>query len=89
MAFHIRNSEAEESLRRLCELTGESLTEAVLKSVNLRLEAELKSRQDSEEEPVDLLAKYRAVSERLSRLPILDPRSPDDIIGYDERGMPS
>jgi antitoxin VapB len=89
MAFHIRNSHAEESLRRLCELTGESLTEAVLKSVNLRLEAELRSREDADGEAVDLLAKYRAVREHLSQLPILDQRSPEEIMGYDERGMPT
>jgi len=28
------------------------------------------------------------ISERSAARPILDPRSPDEILGYDERGLP-
>jgi antitoxin VapB len=30
-----------------------------------------------------------AISERFARYPVLDPRSPDEIIGYDEFGVPN
>jgi len=33
-----------------------------------------------------LLARVRAIQEEISRLPVLDDRGPDDIIGYNERG---
>lgn len=34
----------------------------------------------------DLLARVRAIQADIARLPILDPRTPDEIIGYNERG---
>lgn len=89
MAFHIRNSDAEDALRRLCELTGESLTEAVLKSVNLRLQAELKAREEPEGRKQRLLEKYRLVRKRIASQPVLDPRTPDEILGYGEDGLPT
>lgn len=33
-----------------------------------------------------LLAGVRAIQEEIARLPVLDSRSPDEIIGYNERG---
>jgi hypothetical protein len=33
-----------------------------------------------------LLARVRAIQEEVARLPVLDRRDPDQIIGYDERG---
>jgi hypothetical protein len=36
---------------------------------------------------IETLAAIRQIQDELARLPILDPRSPDDIIGYDERGL--
>lgn len=33
-----------------------------------------------------LLARVREIQEEVARLPVLDNRSPDEIIGYDERG---
>lgn len=89
MAFHIRNSEAEDALRRLCELTGESPTEAVLKSVHLRLQSEIKARKETSRRKERLLEKYRQVRQRIASQPLLDPRSSDEILGYGEDGLPS
>jgi len=33
-----------------------------------------------------LLARVRAIQEELARLPVIDKRSPDEIIGYNDRG---
>ena len=33
-----------------------------------------------------LLARVRAIQEEVARLPVLDDRSPDEIIGYNYRG---
>jgi antitoxin VapB len=89
MAFHIRNSKVEEDLRQLCQITGESLTEAVHKAVLLRLEQERASTRSGVDREQFLRERYRKMRERLSKLPILDTRSPDEILGYDENGMPS
>ena len=40
MAFHIRNDEAEQMLRELQSLTGESLTDVVKTALSERLERE-------------------------------------------------
>ncbi len=34
------------------------------------------------------MEKIRAIIEHTASLPILDPRNPDEIIGYDEFGIP-
>jgi len=36
-----------------------------------------------------LLSELRAIRERMARLPELDARSDEDIIGYDEHGVPN
>ena len=35
-----------------------------------------------------LLARVRAIQAKVARLPVLDARTPEEIIGYDERGLP-
>jgi len=34
----------------------------------------------------DLLARIQKIQEEVARLPVLDNRTPDEIIGYNERG---
>jgi antitoxin VapB len=89
MAFHIRNAEAEEALRRLCEITGESLTDAVLRAVKMRLDAEEAKRGEKANKLAEIAEQDRLMFERLAKLPILDNRNPDEILGYDEHGLPS
>jgi antitoxin VapB len=36
-----------------------------------------------------LLGELRAISDRVARLPELDNRTDEDIVGYDEHGIPS
>lgn len=35
----------------------------------------------------EAVAAIHAIQEAVARLPVLDPRSPDDIIGYNENGL--
>ncbi len=35
------------------------------------------------------LKKLTEISDHAAALPVFDPRSPDEIIGYDENGLPS
>jgi hypothetical protein len=37
-------------------------------------------------EPDKLLARVRAIQAEIAKLPILDDRSPDEILGYNEHG---
>jgi antitoxin VapB len=65
-------------------MTGETLTEAVVTSLRERLERQ-RQRRPKPTTASDIL---REVRMRLSRLPVLDGRSADEILGYDESGLP-
>jgi hypothetical protein len=39
--------------------------------------------------PEERIAAMRRIAARVARLPILDDRSPDEILGYDESGLPT
>jgi antitoxin VapB len=84
MALSLKDPETDRLAREVAKLTGESLTEAVRTALAERLERERLRRgqpRRSLAEGLDALAKECAA------LPDLDPRSPDEIIGYDENGM--
>ena len=61
--------------------TGESLTDAVIHSLEERLER-LKGRRSAP----DLAETLMAISRRSSALPDLDTRTAEEILGYDEKG---
>jgi antitoxin VapB len=84
MALNIRNPEAEELAAELAKRTGESKTEAVIKALRDRL-----SRVRRESGKRRLADELEEIARHYQSLPILDDRSPDEIIGYDENGLPS
>ena len=83
MALNIKHPEADRLARELAATTGESLTDAILTALRERLERH--RRAGATIRPKDLL---REVRQRLSRYPVLDSRTPDEILGYDEQGLP-
>ena len=84
MALSLKDAETDRLAREVAKLTGESLTEAVRKALAERLERERRKRgrNKSLAERLDELARECAA------LPDYDTRSPDEIIGYDEYGVP-
>jgi antitoxin VapB len=83
MALNIKSAETDRLARELAALTGESITEAVTRALELRLEREREERDASRER---LRAKLLEIAERAARYPILDHRSDDEILGYNEWG---
>ncbi len=83
MALNIRNAETERLAYALAKLTGETKTAAVTKAIRLRLEKlqREKSRRRLADE-LDEIATHCAM------LPVRDARTPDEILGYDEKGLP-
>ncbi|MFM2072004.1 MAG: hypothetical protein RLZZ623_2267 [Actinomycetota bacterium] len=83
MAFSIKNDEADQLARELVAATGESLTEAVTVALRQRLERMHRAAGGSRRE--------RILDHALAfgRLPVLDHRSADQILGYDAEGLPS
>jgi antitoxin VapB len=73
--------QAEQLARQVAATAGESLTDAVIHSLEERLER-LKGRRSAP----DLVETLMAISRRCSSLPDLDTREADEILGYDERG---
>jgi antitoxin VapB len=84
MALSIKNPETERLARELARVTGESLTEAVTEALRDRLVRETGRGRDP-----TLLEDIRRIQEEVARLPVLDDRSPDEILGYDENGLPT
>lgn len=80
MALSIKSAKADQLARDLAELTGESITDAVVTSLELRLELERRARRKQD---------LSDIVERFGQLGVIDDRHPDEIIGYDEHGLPS
>ena len=83
MPLSIKHPEADRLARELAARTGESLTEAVINALKERLQREAGR------------ARVRRLSDELGRigarcaaLPVLDDRAADEILGYDEDGVP-
>jgi antitoxin VapB len=81
MALSIRNALAEKLARDVAKESGESMTQAIIHSLEDRLE-KLKGRRD----PIDLLKEIREIGNRCAALPDIDQRSADEILGYNENG---
>jgi antitoxin VapB len=85
MALHIRSERADRLAREVAARTGETLTDAVIQGLELRL-------KQAEKRPTKTARKKRTLEQMLAELdalPILDGRHPDEIIGYDENGLPT
>ena len=84
MALNIRNRTTEELAATLAKLTGETKTQAVTKALRDRLERiRRRNTGRSLAEELDEIALHCA------SLPVLDDRAADDVLGYDERGLPA
>ncbi len=84
MALNIKHAEADRLARELSNATGETLTEAVVNALRERLAR----KKIGKPVPQSAKALFEQARQRLSRLPIKDARSTDEILGYDEHGLP-
>jgi len=83
MPLSIKNEATERLVRQVADETGESLTEAIQRALEERWDR-LKSKR---REPI-LATQIEDVLRRVDALPTLDSRPAEDILGYDEHGMP-
>lgn len=83
MALSIKDPETERLARALAEKTGETITVATRKALEERLR-----RADNDLRKAALLEDLAASRRRWSDMPVNDDRGADDIIGYDETGLP-
>ncbi len=83
MPLSIKNEITERLARDLASKAGETLTEAIQKSLEERL-ARMKKRRASHV----TIGQIEELLRRVDALPTLDSRPEDEILGYDEHGIP-
>ena len=84
MPISIKNVETERLARELAKETGETLTEVIKRSLQDRLQR-VRGRRHAKglpEQVADIL-------QRMDTLPTLDERAEDEILGYDQDGIPA
>ena len=85
MALSLKDKETDSLARQVASLTGETLTEAIRISLAERLRREKLKRGEGP----NLAKELEEIANRCAALPILDNRTDDEILGYDENGLPS
>jgi antitoxin VapB len=84
MPLSIKDPEADRLARAVAQRTGETITQAVITALRERL-----TREERKEQAIESLVEdVMEIGRHCASLPLLDPRSPDDIIGYDKNGLP-
>jgi antitoxin VapB len=84
MALNIKDAAADRLARELAAETGESITTAVTIAIRERLER-VRGAVPRERRRRALME----IAKRSAQLPIRDPRSADEILGYGRDGLPS
>lgn len=84
MPISIKNNETEHLARKLAELTGETLTEAIRMAVAEKYERlrQARGRRSLESDLTE-------IAMRCASRPIISDLSADAILGYDEFGAPT
>jgi antitoxin VapB len=83
MALSIHNPKAEKLAREVAAKSGETITQAIITALEDRLE-----RLRGKRTATDLTAEILKIADRCSKLPERDPRTADQILGYNQQGVP-
>ncbi len=83
MALNIRNAETDRLATELAQLTGQTKTQAVTAALRTHLE-----RLRQERSGRTLADDLDEIGRRCAKLPVRDGRPADEIVGYDELGLP-
>ncbi|MGH9468353.1 MAG: type II toxin-antitoxin system VapB family antitoxin [Terriglobales bacterium] len=84
-ALNIKDEEVRALAQQLAEATHQTMTAAVKNALQEKLDRE-RARDVKRRERI--LREIRELQRQIASFPVLDPRSPDEIIGYDENGLP-
>lgn len=82
MAVTIKNKSAEALIKEVARETGETMTAAILHSLEERLER-IKGRKTT----TDLAEEIRNISRRCCELSDQDTRTAEEILAYDRKGL--
>jgi antitoxin VapB len=84
MALNIKNPETERLARELARRRRQSITEAVTEV--LRKEVEHERRKPRQADREQFQRRIREIADHFNRLPVVDDRTDDAILGYNEQG---
>ena len=84
VALNIKDPTADRLVRELAAETGESITTAVTTAVRERLER-IRGMAPVEVRKQAILR----IAKEVAAMPVLDDRTADEILGYDEDGLPT
>jgi antitoxin VapB len=79
----IKDAEVYRMVREIADQTGQTLTDVVRHAVK----REHNRIRSAKPDPL-LIDQLMEIADRCASLPVLDDRSDDEIIGYDEYGIP-
>ena len=79
--LNIKDSETHQLASELAKAEGKTLAQVVKEALREKLERQ----RDQCGRLADRLMRLGA---ECAKLPVLDPRTPDELIGYDEHGVP-
>lgn len=83
MALSIKSDEADRLARQVAAATGETLTDAVVRSLRERLDRLLAAQGPS------LTDRIRRLQHEARELEVRDARTPEEILGYGDDGLPA
>ena len=84
MGPSFKDAETDRLAREVARLTGESLTQAVRTALAERLDRERRRRAGGE----SIIERLDDLAPECATAPDIGPRSADEIIGYDDYGVP-
>lgn len=85
MALNIKDRETENLARELARRRKQGITHA-LRDV-LRREVERERRKPRRESSEEFHRAIQEIVDEVKKLPVLDDRTPDEILGYNEHGL--
>ena len=87
-ALHIDDPKAAALARELAERTGESVSDAVVHALEEHLRRKPARRQETAAAREARKARILEILRRMDAIPVLDLRSPEELLDYDEYGLP-
>ncbi len=87
MALSIKNRELEEISRELARVTGKPITEALLEGAKRELQRQKQIHSILERS--NRFARAWEIAQRVSDMPDVGTMTDDEILGYDEFGVPT
>ncbi len=85
MALNIKNPETEKLARELARRRKQRITDVITDALRKELERERRKPRPGGDD--EFHRRIQKIVDEVKRLPVLDDRPPDEIVGYNEQGF--